>query len=81
MTEPTKLDDLGSNAGLAACPCGRTPSRLQLTDNGQGGKWASATGDCCGEWGIEFRTMYNDLESTECYKLACDAWNSAPRVG
>ena len=68
------------NAGLAACPCGRIPTSLQLTYVDQGGKWVSATGDCCGEWSIEFRTQYAALDSEECKKLATKAWNSAPRA-
>jgi hypothetical protein len=63
---------------LKPCPCGKTPSSLLLIDNGA--KWAYATGDCCNEWHIEFRTMYNNLESDECMALAFYAWNSARRI-
>lgn len=64
---------------LKACPCGKTPTVLSITDAGQGGKWANCTGNCCGEWTIEFRTMYHSLDSTECVDLAFKAWNEAPR--
>lgn len=64
----------------SACPCGRTPtSSLQIADAGQGGKWATVSSDCCGEWKIEFRTNYAALDSDECRRLAREAWNAAPR--
>lgn len=62
---------------LKTCPCGETPKSLLLVDNGA--KWAYATGDCCNEWHIEFRTGYNKLESSECMALAVEAWNLATR--
>jgi hypothetical protein len=65
---------------LKPCPCGKIPKELGITDAGQGGKWAQVMGDCCGEWTIEFRTMYEALDSSECMKLATDAWNEAPRA-
>ena len=65
---------------LLSCPCGETPTAIGICDNGQGGKWASATGNCCGEWSIEFRTQYDALDSAECMKLAVSAWNEAPRA-
>ncbi len=64
---------------LKPCPCGETPSKLHITGNGQGYKWADATGDCCGEWSIEFRTQYLAHGSPECMELAIEAWNGAPR--
>ena len=67
--------------GLLSCPCGIVPSTLNITDSGQGGKWADASGDCCGCWEIEFRTEYNALDSAECMVLAIEAWNEAPRAG
>lgn len=51
---------------LATCPCGKTPKELSVEDANQGGKWAFVSGDCCGEWKIEFRTNYADLQSDEC---------------
>lgn len=83
MTEQKTTDARGaspSHAGLAACPCGKTPDTLIITDAGQGGKWAMVCGNCCGDWMIEFRTGYNPLESDECERLARDAWNAARRV-
>lgn len=64
---------------LAQCPCGETPTQICVYDANQGGKWAFAVPDCCGEWSIEFRTTYKALDSDECGKLAIDAWNNAPR--
>ena len=65
---------------LKKCPCGRTPTKLHIVDNGQGGKWGDASGDCCGEWKIEFRTDYNKFDTKECMSLAVDAWNETERV-
>lgn len=65
---------------LCRCPCGKTPTSVGVYDLGQGGKWAAAVPDCCGEWMIEFRTGYFDLDSDECKKLAREAWNEAPRA-
>ena len=62
---------------LKSCPCGETPKSLLLVDNGV--KWAYATGNCCNEWHVEFRTGYNKLESDECMALAVEAWNLATR--
>jgi hypothetical protein len=63
---------------LAPCPCGRPISELQISDSGEG-KWANVTGNCCGEWMIEFRTKNEKLTSEKCISLAIEAWNSAPR--
>lgn len=64
---------------LAPCPCGKTPKKLFVNDNGQGGKWAEVSGDCCAEWTIEFRTSYTALDSEECLGYATQAWNEATR--
>lgn len=68
------------NTELLPCPCGKIPTRLYVSDAGQGGKWANVSGDCCGEWTIEFRTGYNALDSAECMEFAIMDWNSAPRA-
>lgn len=62
---------------LKKCPCGETPTKLHLTDNGS--KWAYISGDCCGEWMIEFRTNYALIDSPKCMDLAIEAWNKATR--
>jgi hypothetical protein len=64
---------------IAPCPCGKIPIELYITDANQGSKWAYVNGDCCGEWMIEFRTNYYNLDSPECRELALEAWNTAPR--
>ena len=64
---------------LKPCPCGKIPDKLHISDAGQGGKWANATGNCCGEWTIEFRTGYHSLDSEKCMKFAIEDWNNAPR--
>lgn len=65
---------------LKPCPCGETPTSLFVTPT-QTSKYANVSGDCCGEWMIEFRTHYHDTESAECMKLAEAAWYEAPRAG
>ena len=65
---------------LAACPCGKIPTELDIYDANQGGKWANVVPNCCGEWMIEFRTNYAALDSEECKRLAREAWNEAPRA-
>ncbi len=65
---------------IKPCPCGKTPTKLHCVDNGQGSKWAQASGDCCGEWSVEFRTGYFDLNSEKCQGYAIDSWNGAPRA-
>jgi len=63
---------------LAPCPCGKTPEDLGI-DPGDTCKWAWVHGDCCGEWNIEFRTDFYEVDSEECMVLATKAWNDAPR--
>jgi len=65
---------------ILPCPCGQTPKELHSVDNGQGGKWAMVYGDCCGEWHVEYRTEYKDLESPEGKEIARVAWNFTPRA-
>lgn len=67
------------SADLKRCPCGEIPTSLQITDNGQGAKWANVSGDCCGEWMIEVRTSYYSLDSDECMQCAIEGWNMANR--
>ena len=62
---------------LKACFCGEIPESLHLEDNGC--KWAFASGSCCNEWSIEFRTNYYKLDSTEIKELAAKAWNESKR--
>ena len=64
---------------IKPCPCGKTPTQLCLMDTGQGGKWAIAIGNCCDEWGVEFRTGYNPLDGDKCQTIAIEYWNDAPR--
>ena len=64
---------------LKPCPCGEIPESLGIFDANQGGKWAYVNASCCGEWTLEFRTDYRELDSPECLALAVAAWNGAPR--
>ena len=64
---------------LKPCPCGEKPTGLDITDGSQGGKYHYVSGDCCGEWIIEFRANYTPVKSSACMALATEAWNSAPR--
>ena len=75
-----RSDEQHERLVIKPCPCGKTPEKLYIHDTGQGGKWANANGDCCGEWEIEFRTDYLDYGSDECMALAIAAWNAAPRA-
>lgn len=64
---------------LLSCPCGSVPTALNLLGSSQGGKWALASGNCCGEWFVEFRTDYHSLDSSDCMSLAVTSWNLSPR--
>ena len=64
---------------LRPCPCGKTPALLSVMEGGSC-KWAFVSGDCCGEWYVEFRTQYKELDSDECYALAVEAWNRTDRA-
>ena len=64
---------------LKPCPCGKTPTNLCVIE-GSSCKFAFVTGNCCGEWHVEFRTDYTDLDSDECYGLAVSAWNETVRA-
>jgi len=63
---------------LKKCGCGKIPKGLSIITS-SGGKWAFTCGDCCGEWFIEFRLDYNDIDSEEANALAVKWWNEAPR--
>lgn len=78
MTDAKKEEDGGASV-LTACPCGKVPTEIGIQDANQGGKWAYVVPNCCGEWMIEFRTNFLDLDSDACESLAIEAWNAAPR--
>lgn len=62
---------------LKPCPCGQIPKSVSIADNGS--KWAYVSGDCCGEWSVEFRTQYHRIDTDKCMALAVEAWNAAGR--
>ncbi len=64
---------------LARCPCGEIPEKLCIEGAGLGRKHAMASGYCCGDWSIEFRTSAQLHVSGEDMRLAREAWNAAPR--
>lgn len=72
--------ELETVVSLRPCPCGRPIDDLIITDNGQGGKYMLVSGNCCGEWQIEFRANYHKAGTAECKELARKAWNGAPRA-
>lgn len=74
-----ELPDALEALQLKSCPCGATPTALQITGDEQA-KWAHVSGNCCGEWEIEYRNNYTKLASTEAMTLAAAAWNEAPRA-
>ena len=64
---------------LKRCGCGKVPKELHISENGQGGKYATCAGSCCGDWETEFRCDYAAIDSDECMAMAVDAWNALPR--
>ena len=64
---------------LKPCPCGKVPECLHIGENGQGGKFATCAGSCCGDWETEFRCDYASIDSNGCYALATEAWNGLKR--
>lgn len=64
---------------LLPCPCGKTPTELHLAES-LSYKWGWASGNCCGEWNIEFRTVNNTLDSPETTEQAIKCWNDTPRA-
>jgi len=63
---------------LKKCPCGSVPKSLQINAQDRD-KWAFVSGDCCGEWSIEYRNNYARVPSEESMERARVAWNNAPR--
>ena len=63
---------------LKPCPCGKVPTKLCISESNTS-KWAYVSGNCCGEWNIEFRTGYYKLDSKDCMVFAIEEWNHAPR--
>lgn len=64
---------------LKKCPCGETPNKL-LVMGMERARWAHVSGDCCGDWEIEFRNSYAKIPSDESMALAVEAWNRAKRA-
>lgn len=65
---------------LKKCPCGKTPTKLIVEpQESTCGKWGYVSGDCCGEWMIEFRLDYHEYDSIEATERAMLSWNCAPR--
>jgi len=63
---------------LKPCPCGKVPDDLGITGEDRA-KWSYASGTCCGEWHIEFRSDYLLSDDPELMLLAISAWNETPR--
>jgi hypothetical protein len=74
---PIPLAISDTNKKLTPCPCGKTPTKLLI--HGEDAKWKWATGDCCNEWHVEFRTGYKEAHTFDCALRAIDAWNNATR--
>lgn len=64
---------------LFHCPCGKIPSKLHI-EQGVSSKYSFASGDCCGDWMVEFRTGYHNKDS-RLMERAAKAWNEAQRKG
>jgi hypothetical protein len=73
-SEGTNMSD------IKPCPCGATPTKLYISGNYDGDKYAVVNGGCCGDWEIEFRTGYYPWHSDECQEYALQAWNAAKRA-
>lgn len=65
---------------LAPCPCGSTPSALNVTGEFHSPKYGRVSGNCCGEWEIEFRNQYCEIGGIESTAKATKAWNDASRA-
>jgi hypothetical protein len=66
---------------LLPCPCGKTPTALNLYAGHVAGKYACASGNCCDEWFVEFRANYMQLAWDGALKdIATKAWNESPRA-
>ena len=64
---------------LLGCPCGKIPKKLHIVE-GSSCKWAWVSGDCCGDWNVEFRTHYHKIDTPECMEQAIIYWNAANRA-
>lgn len=64
---------------LLPCPCGEIPANVRPIGDAVRAKYAEASGDCCGEWIIEFRNSYETDMAAICAN-AVRAWNDAPRA-
>jgi len=62
---------------LNRCPCGEIPTELCI--DGDRRKWSYVSGNCCGEWSVEFRSQYYQNNDPELMEYATKAWNSAKR--
>lgn len=79
MSAPAQPGQEGEEGELQPCPCGKTPTALQITGDEQA-KWAHVSGNCCGTWEVEYRNNYAKLASPEAMALAKSAWNDADRA-
>ena len=64
---------------MKACPCGKTPTDINLYGWKPQQKWVFASPNCCGEWMFEFRASYSKDE-VEVGMMALAAWEALPRV-
>ena len=64
---------------LKPCPCGKLPEELIVTREHDRSKYAMVSGDCCGEWEIEFRADHL-TDDVLIKKMANEAWNKAKRT-
>jgi hypothetical protein len=70
------MNEAYKEIGIKRCPCGEYPSQV-MVDDGDSVKWNRVSGDCCGDWEIEFRSDYKT--GAALYSAAKDAWNNAKR--
>ena len=63
---------------LNPCPCGETPEGLYI-EMPERGKYGRASGQCCAEWGVEFKNNF-EADGNKTMLKAAKAWNEAPRA-
>jgi len=66
-----------TNKELKLCPCGKRPEKLII---GLGQNITTATGDCCDDWLVLFRSEYQSRDSDLTQQLAVEAWNEVSRA-
>jgi len=70
MSDPTTI--------LKACPCGKVPDDLYVSE-GSTYRWLYVEGDCGCGWMIEVRSAGYPNDPHKDYEAAVEGWNDMPR--